>query len=133
MPVFGIDRIGEILADEIALDQVADVWSVLGTSTPMPKPSMASPRRMLLEASITKPMSVAPLGMLAAVDDHADLGIVAVDGCDVLGTDVISSGGASALRPLSSSRRSRWDRCLRSGCWSRSNSGWPRPRIVPGR
>ncbi len=33
----------------------------LGTSTPTSNPSMASPRRMLLDASITKPMSVAPV------------------------------------------------------------------------
>ena len=51
----------------------------LGTETPTPKPSMARPRRMLLDALITNPMSVGPLGELAAVDDHADLGIVAVD------------------------------------------------------
>ena len=40
---------------------------------------------MLLEALITKPMSVGPVGTLAAVDDHADLGIVAVKSGDRIG------------------------------------------------
>ena len=54
----------------------------LGTETPTSKPSMARPRRMLLDASITKPMSAGPVGDIAAVDDDADLCVVAGEGGD---------------------------------------------------
>ena len=65
----------------------------LGTETPTLKPSMARPRRMLLDALITNPMSVGPLASMAAVDDHADLGIVAVEcAASEFGTDEISVG-----------------------------------------
>ena len=57
----------------------------------MPKPSIARPRMMLCEVATTKPGRAAGL---VAVEDDADLGVVAVDCRDRVGNGRDQSGVA---------------------------------------
>ena len=80
----------------------------LGTETPTPKPSMARPRRMLLEALITKPMSVGPLGIWLPSMITRTCALLPSIAAVVLGTDVIkvvASIDASDGRRLNGCRR----------------------------
>ncbi len=107
---------------------------VLGTATPTPNPSMASPRRMLLDALIRSRCPSVQLGTAGAVDQTRTWALLPSMAADELVTDVIRQGrterdsaNGGSLDDDAGTHSSE------SGCWWRSGWGCLRRHRLPER